>query len=155
MFKKQQLVKKVYLEPQYLDSDLKETLLKKVRSVYVKDCFKQIGYISEINTIEEILDNDISSCNSKICFTLKLNIVALKPILNQTIDGTVAMFFKNGILIIVCNCLKILIPSNSIEGDYDHINNRFGPYTLGQILRVKIVNIKYDNKNYCCIGHLK
>jgi DNA-directed RNA polymerase subunit E'/Rpb7 len=154
------LQKKISIESQYLDSNIKENILKKLKNITNNECSKEYGYYININKINKILDNYISS-NCENIFLVEFEAEILKPEIDKKYEGKVCMLFGGGIFLNVLNRLKILIPlSTIIDYEYNQIKNNFTNKKNGKVinlnddLKVVISGTKYSKQNFSCFGKL-
>ena len=66
------------------------------------------------------------------------------------------MIFHHGIFVDIKGKMKVLIPSASMSSYiYNPSDNSFGPISKGINVSIEIVMIKYEKKQFSCIGKLK
>jgi DNA-directed RNA polymerase subunit E'/Rpb7 len=153
--------KRICLEPELLNKDLKENIFKKMENISINECTKEYGYILNINKLLKIKDSSISS-NCEHIFITEFDIKTLKPEIGKEFDGTICMIFVGGIFIIIENKLKVLIPISTIDNfkhdkDQNYFINKKNPKKIikqGDTLTVKISGIKYSKQNFSCFGNL-
>lgn len=145
--------KRLYLEPKYLDSNFHEHLLQKLRDTIVGECTKEYGHILSIDRITEIISNEDT------IFTLKFEAMTLKPEVGKILEGKVCMVFKDGIFLKVADKQKMLIPSLTLreytynEDTASYIKDK-NKITIDSVIRGKITAVKYDKRNFSCVGTL-
>lgn len=154
------LQKKITIESQYLDSNIKENILKKLKIITNNECSKEYGYYINIIKINNILDNYISS-NCENIFIVEFDAEILKPEIGKKYEGKVCMLFGGGIFLNVLNRLKILIPLSTItDYEYNPLKNNFTNKKNGKViilnddLKVIISGTKYSKQNFSCFGKL-
>ena len=157
MFK--QIEKSICIEPEYLNCDIKKSLIEKSRSSWVGKCTKEDGYILKINSILGINDNYISPSTTSIVFKLLLNAEVLKPEVGTMFSANITLIHQQGIFMTVQDKMKILIPiSNLSSYEFDKPNNCFrkGDVVLktNDKIDVTITAIRYEKNNFNCIGEL-
>lgn len=153
------LEKKVCIDFKYLGKDLKKSLLEKAKSVFINECSKDHGYILDIEKIIKIKDNYISNVNSDVIFILDIDVVTLKPEINDILSDKVSMVFGGGLFISIKDKIKVLIPVNSLPGyTFDQSTKTFvkdkNIIKENDVVKVKISGVKYSNKNFSCFGEL-
>jgi len=147
------IVRRIYLEPKYLDQDIMIHLLENIKKQTLNECSKQHGYILSVKSIIEIIHNE------ETFFTTKFEAEILLPEKGKIMSGDVCMIYKDGIFVNVHKRQKILIPASSIEnytfdevyGTYNSSNNII---KQGDQINVVITATKYNNKNFSCVGTL-
>lgn len=153
--------RRICLEPEKFDKNLKEHILNKVKENSTNECSKEYGYILSVNRLINIKDNNISS-NCEHVFTIEIEIENLKPEIGKNFMGTVCMIFAGGIFINIKNKLKVLIPVSNIS-KYKHdqekncfvnINNAKKNIKQGDELEVIISGIRYSKQNFSCFGNM-
>lgn len=153
--------RKICLEPEYLDKNIRSHLLNKLVSSFTNECNKEHGYVLKVNRIINIKDNYISS-NCEHIFILNVEIETLKPEIDKELVGTICMIFSGGIFLNVKNKLKVLIPITTLcEYSFDQPNNYFINKSdkekiikQGDELKVLISGMKYSKQNFSCFGKL-
>ena len=167
-FKKNKMLieKRVCVRPEFLDSNIRVYIEKKIRDNYTNDCTKDIGYITSIKKIVKIKDNYLSNSCSDIVFEVIIDIENIKPDIGSIFKGNVCMIFQDGILVNVQNIMKVLIPLNSLknyilennefilEESESEVQDKYKKIQINDELQVKIIGSKYTRKNYACFGEL-
>jgi DNA-directed RNA polymerase subunit E'/Rpb7 len=166
MISKIVIEKKICLNSEYLSGDIKSHLLNKIRDMTLNECTKDYGYFLNVNKIDRIKDNFISS-NCENVFSVLFEVDVLKPEINKVFMGKVCMIFLNGIFINIKDKLKVLIPISAItEYKFDQENKCFNLIDLKDKKKKKVIKnddelnviisgIKYSKKNFSCFGLLK
>lgn len=152
--------RKISLDSDSLDANLHQNILNKIRKEYKNECNKEYGYFLEIKKLLKIKDNYISS-NCENIFIILFEVEVLKPEKNKEFNGIVCMIFDEGLFINIKDKLKILIPQSLIHNyKYDEETNSFiwkkkkKFIKTGDNVSVKIEDVQYSNKNFCCYGEL-
>lgn len=152
--------KSVCLEPKYFDKGLKNALLHQAKATFIGKCSKEDGYILDVISIAEIIDNQISSSNSSVIFTLKMVATLLLPKVDDELTATVTMVRQEGIF---CRCedkLNIFIPLKQLQDGFifDRIQGSYKKdnieIKMKEIIKVKITAVRYSKNNYTCIANL-
>lgn len=151
--------KRICLEPEFLNSNLKKNIFDKLKKSTLNECSKEFGYILNIVKLVKIIDNYVSNASSEIVFEVMFEIETLKPEIDKVFTGDVCMVFVGGIFLNIKNKIKVLIPITSMKDyKFDQTNKIFKKdktvIKQGDILNVKITGIKYSKKNYSCFGEL-
>lgn len=157
------LRKPICLDPKYLDSNLKISLLIKAKESWIGKCTKEDGYILDIVDVAEILDNKISPATTSLLFSLKLVAKVLKPEINKCFKTTVTMVLQQGIFTSCENILNILLPISQItnfefdasKGVYVSKTNPDECIAIKSEIEVEITAIRYEKNKFTCIGRLK
>jgi DNA-directed RNA polymerase subunit E'/Rpb7 len=155
-----QIIKqKVSIDAMYLDKNFKYHILVKLKKTMEGRCTFDNGYIITVNKIINVGSNTIGSANSLIIFDITYEANTLRPEKGVLLTGKVCMVFKHGIFVDICGKMKVLVPSNFIKGyEYQQDSNSFT--FLKSIIKndvevsVDIVDMKYDKKQFSCIGKL-
>jgi DNA-directed RNA polymerase subunit E'/Rpb7 len=145
--------KRVYLEPRFLDNNIMDNLLNKIRKISVGQCTKDHGHILEINRIVEILGNEDT------IFTVLFEAETLKPTVGDKFSGTVCMLYKDGIFAQISEKQKMLIPAISIKGyTYDEQSQTYlngkKKIKVGDTIDAIVTASQYSKQNFSCIGCL-
>lgn len=153
---------KVSIEAMYLDSDIEYHLLAKLKRIMKDKCTADDGYFININKITCIGDNTIENANSLVICDVIYEAEVLKPTKGQILSGKVCMVFQHGIFVDIYGKMKVLVPSTSMNNyTYNESDNNFtSPLLLektienGVDIDINIVDIKYEKKQFSCIGKL-
>ena len=150
---------KVSIESKFLDNKITDHLFDKLQKTMTGKCTLEYGYIMKINKLIMVGDNSITSANSLVVFDIIYEAEVLKPVVGQNLSGAVCMVFKHGIFVDIYNKMKVLIPVSSMKS-YVFDNSRFvhdndTEISVGVDVTITIVMIKYEKKEFSCIGKLK
>ena len=146
----------VYLEPKYLNVNLEKHILEKLQNSIIGTCDYKNGYILGVNKIIKIGDNKLSQTSSSI-FTVSYLATVLKPETGRQFIGRVCMVFNDGLFIEVHNKMKVLVPYTTFDKfTFEHDKFKKDNLTIGEgsEVNVEITMIKYEKKNFNCIGKL-
>lgn len=150
------LEKKIPLNCKYITSDIKRSLLKKTMETFSNNCSLEDGYIINIYPNIEIIDNNIYSSTESVIFNVKLTVDRLKPLIGMCVDSIIIRVMCSGILCETHNVMKIFIPSSSItNNEWDEDTQSFDKLQTGSTIPIEITKIRYENRNFNCIGVLK
>ena len=79
----------------------------------------------------------------------------LKPLVGSVFKGNVCMIFENGFMVNIKDKMKVFVPNylltnfKYISGNF--VNDKFTIYE-NTVLNIEIIMIKYEKKEYSCIG---
>jgi DNA-directed RNA polymerase subunit E'/Rpb7 len=147
---------KVSIESKYLNSNTENHILDKLKKIMEGKCTLDNGYIIDVKRIINLGDNTIGGANSLVIFDVTYEVEILRPENGQILSGTVCMIFHHGIFVDIKGKMKVLIPSASMSSYiYNPSDNSFGPISKGINVSIEIVMIKYEKKQFSCIGKLK
>jgi DNA-directed RNA polymerase subunit E'/Rpb7 len=147
------ITKRVYLNPNCLDTNILTHLLNRIIEITKDDCTKEHGHILSVNRIIKILNNEDT------IFTVLFEAETLLPIEGSTFSGKVCMVYKDGIFLQILSKQKMLIPSKSItnysykEETNSYVNNN-KTIKEGDEINVIVTASQYTKKNFSCIGKL-
>ena len=148
----------ICIEPQFLNNNIMSNLLIKLREITLNECTKKYGYILEVIRIINVIDNQISSANSDIVFTVKFEAIILKPEVNSIFEGEVCMIIKDCVFLDVKKRLKVLVQLGDLGYKLDNNTNCIvkdnHKISQGDILKVKITGVKYCKQRFNCFGNL-
>jgi DNA-directed RNA polymerase subunit E'/Rpb7 len=155
----------VSLDAKYLDHNLPIHLLNRVRELFEKKCVKKYGYVLEIQSLSSVNGNIISSGTSRANFDVSFNALTLKPEKGSEFEGTVCMCLESGVLVQIQNVMRVLIPDQQLEllgFTFDNVakifarsvNGKVSTVEAGMLVNVKITQIKYEKRQFHCIGKL-
>lgn len=153
------ITKSVLLESKYLDSRIHLHIKNKLEKRMIGQCSFEDGYVTEIIKILKFEDNYISPATSNVIFTVKFKAKTLKPEEGKNLKGKVCMVFQHGIFVEIDKKMKILIPvANMLGFIYNNEQSMFvlnkNIVKVGDNITVKVVKIKYEKKEFSCIGSL-
>ena len=154
-----QLERRICIEHQFLDSNIKAHLLEKIKKTVLNECTKDYGYILDVKRIIKINDNYISNANCDIIFSVLFEVENLKPENGKKFQGEVCMIFGGGIFINIKNKQKVLIPITNLK-DYTY-NQSEKTFKKGSkvikendVLELIITGTKYSKQKFSCFGNL-
>ena len=151
----QHINQKVSIASKYLDNNIEKHILDKLKKTMEGKCTLDNGYIINVNKIINLGENKIGRANSLVVFNLTYEAEILRPQKGDILFGTVCMIFHHGIFVNVKEKMKVLIPATSMSSYvYNQIDNSFGPISKGIDISIEIVMIKYEKKQFSCIGKL-
>jgi len=153
------ITKSVLLEPKYLDSRILLNLKNKLEKLMIGQCTFEDGYVTDIIKILKFDDNTISPATSNVIFNVKFKAKTLKPVEGKDLTGEVCMVFQHGIFVEIDKKMKILIPVSNMNGfNYNNEKSMFELNTniikVGDIITSTVLKIKYEKKEFSCIGSL-
>ena len=146
------LVLNVIFDPQYLTDGYKKVLLDVYKKKFEKKCTND-GYIVNINRIHKI-NSTLLTNNNQIDMISVCECDIIKPEIDMEVECVIDMIHVNGIFVNMCG-IKMLIPNSD---EYEYYNEYFvyknNKYIIGDNIKVKIINVRYDRYMYTCIGNL-
>ena len=163
----QLVTRKVCIDPEFLDYNIKKHISDKLKLSLSNECTKEHGYFLTVNKIIKILDNYIStdcrvhddhriSSNCQNIFTVLFEAETLKPEKQKVFEGVVTTILSAGISVTIRDKLKVLIPSpiNGFQFDLTSKSYKNDTTTIkqGDKIKVKILNLKYSEKSFKCYG---
>ena len=155
--------RRICIEPQYLDSEIESHLLNKIKKVTKNECSKEYGYILEVLQIIEIKNNNVSSANSDIVFTVIFEAKTLLPNIGNKYSGKILLILPESILLVIIHKrLRSLIPVSNLQDyiyngeskQYHSKNNPNKILMIGNTVCTKIVGMKYNKQTFSCFGTL-
>jgi DNA-directed RNA polymerase subunit E'/Rpb7 len=156
----QTIEQKISIEASYLDNNIKTHIFEKLKKTMEGMCTFDNGYIISVTKLIKIGNNKIGCANSLIIFDVTYEAEVLRPKKGDVLSGKVCMVFQHGIFIDVYGKMKVLVPATIMsEYTYQSSDNSFvcGERDIIKneiCISVKIVDIKYDKKQFSCIGKL-
>lgn len=154
-----QINTKICIPPSDLNSKIKENIVDKIKDKIIGKCYKDVGYICNLISLDGIMDSSILPTNPNIIFTVLITVEYLKPIIGKVYKTKVCMIFGRGIFAEIENNIKVLIPIDKIENyKYNDIDEIFEGkeknIVKDDILDIKIYDFKYSNNMFNCLGVL-
>jgi len=151
--------RRVSIDHEYLNKNISDAILQKIREITKDECTKEFGYILNVIKIVKIIDNYISPVNCENIFIVLFEVETLKPENGKIFSGEVCMIFNGGIFLNVKNKQKILIPSTALSKyTFDLANKCFkiGKDIIkeGTVLDIVVTGTKYSKKSFSCFGNL-
>jgi DNA-directed RNA polymerase subunit E'/Rpb7 len=139
----------IAIEPKDLDSHYKQHLLSKAREKLVGKCFKEYGYVFEVDPEMKIFGNEISTSNQGIFFKVELCIKRLLPQIGQVHDAVVEKVDDLFLSVKVLDIMLVYIQIKQIEEMDMAIPEK------GDKIKVRIsTKIKYNLKKFSCMGEI-
>ena len=123
-------------------------------------CDQDYGYVEKISEDITIVSNTVSAVGNSVNFLCRFGIKCFKPIIGQKYSAKVCMIISNGIFAELSGKIKVLVPYNKME-EYKYDPEK-GVFRKGKksiktqdVIEVELTLIKYENKNFSCIGVLR
>jgi DNA-directed RNA polymerase subunit E'/Rpb7 len=104
-------------------------------------CSKHTGFILEVIRVTQIHSRKISIYNGNIIVDCSIEVDRLLPEVGQRIQGVVKQTYPQGLIIIVCNCMRVFLPCSG------HQTVKPDDYVDFEITQIRFQKGKYD-----CIG---
>lgn len=150
------LTKDIELHPKYLNSNIANNILEILKST--KICSESIGIVTEIQKIQKIQSISISQVTKFPVFRINFMANVVLPQKNVITESKITMIFQQGIFL-ESDHVKFLVPVSELEGyEYSELTNFFyrGDIILkvGDIINIKIIDIKYEKNSFNCIATL-
>jgi DNA-directed RNA polymerase subunit E'/Rpb7 len=153
------LEKRICLHSKYLDQNLENHILNKLRELTTGNCTQEYGYVLKIDSLFDILDHQIGRADSDNIFNVKFKADILKPEKGLEMIGKVCMIYKDGIFINVLEKQKMLIPANKMD---DYVFSESGSVyihkttsktiKMGDMIKAVVTVVGYNNQSYSCFG---
>ena len=152
----------VGISPEFLSKgDIKKAVRNKIDEIFLNKCYYEHGFIVKIlyKSIK-ILENETSLTDSNINFKVSFKVYVVKPEKYDKIKCKVKMIFNHGVFAGIYN-LKILIPKNELKeyefmkiDDSSVFKSKKSKISVDDEVMCEITAIRYDKKQYSCIGKL-
>lgn len=148
------LTSTVEIEPQYLHTGLLDIIIIKLNEKYLGKCTQKHGYVNSINDVK-ILSNKMSRVSLTIQFTVSFNIECFNPQEGKEIEMKAKLIMEYGIMGEE-HGVRILIPKTSFEGIIKDgiLKLKDREIKKNDVIKVKIINSKYEKKNFSVIANL-
>ena len=153
--------RRICIEAEYLDQNVLDHVLNKIRHTCKNECTKEDGYIIDVNKIVNVKNNYISNVNSDIVFIVAFEAEILKPEVGKQFTDKVCMIFSGGIFINIKDKFKVLIPQSCLDKyTYESTTKMFvhndnnTSIKEDDIITIVITVMKYSKKNFSCIGNI-
>lgn len=146
----------IELSPEYMNNNIRNTLLSKLQEKYVNKTCKD-GYITSLNSIVSIDNTYINDNTYFLIFVVSCDVDIFTPIVNLELDCKVHLVINHGIIAYsnIVESLSIFIPISNLKGmefKGDVFKSDTNTIRRGDDIKVKITDIKYEKKNYKCIA---
>lgn len=132
------ITREIPIHPSKLSDRLYEHIHQEVIN-NVRNCNEEYGYIIEIIQILNIKDNCIRPSDSYIIFNVEYEAKVFKPIVGNVLNGFIIIKFDYGSFVEINNILKVFV-----KGD----NN----LNIGDNVDITVLQVKYEQSKYICIG---
>lgn len=141
-----------------------EILYNKVNKKYKGNCSEYNGYIIDVDSIEEILDNEIAIDNS-VMYYLKVKLNRILPSVGTEFKGVVTMVFDKGFFVEIYDTLIALVPANFLAKKNFVYANELGmpvfknrdtgeEISNGVIIKYEIKVTTFKKKRFNCLADL-
>jgi len=151
----------IVIEPTHLGKEFETVLYNKLSEAMLGSCDREHGYITNIVDIVNY-ENFISNATSQVIFSITYIAECIKPTIGDKVDAKVLSITTDGIFCVIHNRCKTLIPMTKLHDRYSRNVTRDGTIInkqtstdvieVGSVIRVEVVNTRYDNKQYSCIA---
>ncbi len=137
-FKSTSQVEDVLIHPRDL-SRLSECVRDKIRERIGK-CTKEDGFVCEVSNIRIMQENTISRITGHVIFKVNYTYTSLKPEKDHIYPAKIIHVFDEGVF---CEYqyIRIFVPHSSKT------------FQVGDTISIRIQNIRFEDKQYQCIGH--
>ena len=157
------ITRRVTLESRYLDRDIMDHLLNKLRRLTKGECTKEYGHILDVKRVVKIVKHWISSGDSTNVFILKFEANIFRPRKGLEITGIVHAIYIQGIFIRVTGGQMLLVPAPTltdytfVEEDSAYVNDCGYEIVAGDEVEIVITDTEFKNQKqtFNCIGSLK
>jgi DNA-directed RNA polymerase subunit E'/Rpb7 len=146
------LNKNIEILPSQLDDNIQSHIFNKINKSF---CNQELGYMLEALQILNIESNPLLR-GSNPSFNVTYKAKVLKPEQNKILDCKVKLIFSQGIIFEYGN-MELLVPEDkeiilkTKEKKFVYKNK---VYNSGDILKIKITFIKYENHSFKCLAKL-
>lgn len=107
-------------------------------------CTKEDGFICDVRNIELLKNSRVSRISGDVFFTVKYESVSLKPSKGHIYHSTIIRIFDEGFFCQFKN-IRIFVPNTETM--------QHKVFNVGDTMKVEITNIRYEDRQYQCIGH--
>ena len=143
MLIQKQIRRIVNLKPEFIGSRILEHLHVQVEKDISGECNNENGFITNVISIDRIVDNYIENSSSDIMVEVDITVSIFKPSAGMIVDGKVKAIYNDGILAELYDRQRVLIPSSTYHSC---------KATVGSTLAVKISAVRYSNHVFSCLG---
>ena len=150
------LTRDIELHPKYLNSNIGGNIFEILKNT--KICSESIGIVTEIQKILKIQSISISQVTKFPIFRVQFMASVILPEKNIITESRITMIFQQGIFL-ESDYVKFLIPVSELGG---YVFNDFSNFfyrddiilKVGDIINIKILDIKYEKNSFNCIATL-
>lgn len=159
MFKKV-LTRQISMRPEELSGNIKNNIKNKLENIIkFGECSYDNGFMLEIKRIINYNNNYISNATNMIVFTVVFEAITLNPKIGSIMEGKVISVHSSGVFVEIKERIKVLISESNMNGMlYDCAKSIYESKNesikKGDVLKIKITDIRYQNKKISCIGTL-
>lgn len=142
--------------------DINENILDNIETLskqrFEKVAYKDIGIIKSVEGVR-IISNKISKSSGLITLNLELCVDVIKPSIGEIYDMTIIKITTNKGIFVDNTYFKIIIAPDKM-GKYKLDDKKGGFYDknvelkIGDLVRVKIITMKYTNNMYYFVGEI-
>ncbi len=122
-------------------------------------CDDEHGLITNIVSIDEIVDSRISAANCTNYVTVRYSFDAIKPIVGMKLNATVVSLFQEGTFFVYKTFKLITTNGTHVPATFDDVEQyRCGEcdatFVKTNVVRVKLTDVNFrDNTFYCICVH--
>ena len=154
----------IVLHPHELEQNIDNKIIEKINKKYII-CNREYGCIMKLDKVHHKYKTSIDRNTGNIKIDVKFTVTRILPQYGKELVCNVHMIFNHGIFAQIGDHIKILVPVDSIkngkfiqtDGVFEiHDSNDAQPITIarGDVIKIKINEIKYSKNRYNCIGEL-
>jgi DNA-directed RNA polymerase subunit E'/Rpb7 len=143
MLLQKQIRRIVNLQPQFIGSNIYEHLKVQVEKDICEECNNENGFITNVISIDKIVDNYIENSSSDIMVEVDTTVSIFKPTAGMIVNGKVKAIYNDGILAEIYERQRVLIPSSTYQSC---------KATIGSTLSLRISAVRYNNHVFSCLA---
>lgn len=152
----------VLLKPEFLNYQYRDNIFNSIKHKYEKKCLNNYGFIYEILSIRRIKSDEIGSIIPTSNLTVMTELICFLPKVNMKFDINIGIILNHGIFCYM-DKLRILIPMSYLE-DWE-LQKEFTVQKLihriekrilkkDDIIKIKLIEVRFEKDGYSCIGVL-
>ena len=160
--KRQSIVLRFCLAPEYFDAKYKDHLLRAIREKYENKSFKEFGFILEIPRILQILNEEVMSMVPNVFFMVKVEALLYMPNVRDQLEVKIDKIFPHGVFIME-DKVRILIPLAlcplyKVEKDFSSFyllnTETHKVYRRDDVIKVELVELRFEKDGFSCIASI-
>lgn len=157
------LTKNIYIQPNYINSDLMKNVFSMLKKKYEKTCTEEDGMILNIDSIIKV-DNMISKDSCYVIFEITFNATVIKPEKGMKISVKPSYLLSSkGIFGKIYDNISVFVPEVNMGKDWKYDEDCYKKVKDEKVIQVidknttievVIVDIKFNSTKYNCVCSL-
>ena len=150
----------VCLPPHMLSRNYMSEILGVARKQLEKKCIGGDGHVISVLAVTSIENNIITSSNSDIVITIRVDVSTLRPQVGMRLRGTVVMILVHGLFVEVDGMIKVLVHARDLVGytfdggSMSFLHSAASAIKRGSHIDIQLNGVQFVKGKFNCFGVL-